>query len=67
MTNVREEKLLAQIGDLEDRIEELEAELAYVLPPDWFAAAPESYEQMYARLHPHRNERAGTNPAPWSW
>lgn len=35
-------------------------------PPDWFAQ-PEPYEQMYARLHPHRAERAGTNPAPWSW
>lgn len=57
-----------RILELENRIAELEEELDDLNhpPPDWFAQ-PEPYEQMYARLHPHRAEQAGTQPAPWSW
>jgi len=58
-----------RILELEERIAELEEEMDDLNhpPPDWFAAAPESYEQMYVRLHPHRDERAGTSPSPWAW
>ena len=57
---------IERITELEERVEELEEKLAYVPPPDWFAQ-PEPYEQMYARLHPHRAERAGAQPQPWAW
>lgn len=57
-----------RIRQLEDEVAALEEDLEEALnpPPDWFAQ-PEPYEQMYARLHPHRAEQAGTQPQPWAW
>jgi hypothetical protein len=58
-----------RILELEEQVEELEAELEDALappPPDWFAQH-ESYEQMYARLHAGWPDVKGTNPAPWAW
>jgi hypothetical protein len=58
-----------RILELEEQIEDLEAELEAERnpPPDWFAAPPEPYEQMYARLHAGWPDVKGTQPSPWSW